>query len=139
MLGKIVAAVKNTIVGWARSAGAAIKRLAEPTATIAAAARDAMRPRSQLVAENALLRQQLIVIRRKIKRPALSDGDRVLMVLLARLDNAWREALHLVKPETLLRWHRELFKLIWRRKSRHGGVQPRRLRNLLDPVPCTWL
>jgi putative transposase len=49
------------------------------------------------------------------------------MVLLARLDKAWRNALHLVEPDTLLRWHRDLFKLIWRRKSRFRGAQPRRL------------
>lgn len=127
MLGKIAAAVKKTIVGWARSTGAAIMRLVEPTATIAAAARDVVRPRSELVAENALLRQQLIVVRRKIKRPPLNDADRILMVLLAKLDQAWRDALHLVKPDTLLRWHRDLFKLVWRRKSHRGGVQPRRL------------
>ena len=86
MLGKIVAVVKDTVAGWARSAGAAIKRLVEPATTIAAAACEAVRPRTELIAENALLRQQLIVIRRKIKRPPLDDGDRILMVLLARLN-----------------------------------------------------
>jgi putative transposase len=94
---------------------------------LAGAAHDAVRPRSELIAENALLRQQLIVLRRKNKRPAFSDGDRIVMVLLARLDRAWRDALHLVKPDTLLRWHRDLFKLIWRRKSRSGRSQPKRL------------
>jgi len=85
------------------------------------------RPRSELVAENALLRQQLIVVRRKIKRPPLRALDRILMVLFARLDKAWGDALHLVKPNTLLRWHRDLSKLIWTRKSRRRGAQPRRL------------
>ena len=127
MLGKIVAAVKGDIVGWARSIGHAVKRLVDPARTaagaLAGAACDAVRPRSELIAENALLRQQLIVVRRKIKRPPLSDGDRILMVLLARLNKAWRDAIHLVKPDTLLRWHRDLFDLIWRRKSRHGGAR----------------
>jgi putative transposase len=131
MLGKIVVAVKNTVVGWARSIGDTVKRFAAPVRTtagaLAGAAHDAVRPRSELVAENALLRQQLIVVRRKIKRPPLRDLDRFLMVLLARLDKAWGDALHLVKPNTLLRWHRDLFKLIWRRKSRRRGAQPRRL------------
>ena len=48
------------------------------------------------------------------------------MVILARLDSAWRQALHIIKPDTLLRWHRRLFKLIWRRKSKPRG-QPARL------------
>ena len=45
---------------------------------------------------------------------------------LARLTRRWREALHLIRPETLLRWHRDLFKIVWTRKSRPRG-QPRRL------------
>lgn len=124
MLGKIVAAVESVVFGWARSIGDTMKRLVEPARASAGAARDAVRPRTELVAENALLRQQLIVARRKIKRPPLRDGDRILMVLLARFNGAWRDALHVVKPDTLLRWHRDLFKLVWRRKSRSRGNQP---------------
>ena len=127
MLGKSVAAIKNLIFGWARSIGDTVKRLVEPSRAFVGAARDAVRPRTELVAEDALLRQQLIVACRKIKRPPLRDGDRLLMVLLARFNGAWRDALHVVKPDTLLRWHRDLFKLIWRRKSRFRGKQPRRL------------
>jgi hypothetical protein len=104
MLRKIVAAVNNVVAKWSRSIKTAVKRLLDPARDraniLAGAAHDAVRPRSELVAENALLRQQLIVLRRKNKRPALSDGDRIVMVLLARLDRAWRDALHLVKPDT---------------------------------------
>ncbi len=57
----------------------------------------------------------------------MGDTHRFLMVILARLSGSWRHALHLVKPDTLLRWHRGLFKLFWRRKARSGGSQPRRL------------
>ncbi|MBU0678230.1 MAG: integrase core domain-containing protein, partial [Verrucomicrobia bacterium] len=53
-------------------------------------------------------------------------ADRFVMVVLARLCSAWRDALHLVRPDTLLRWHRDLFKIFWRHKSRPKG-QPRRL------------
>ena len=56
-------------------------------------------------------------------------GVALLMVLLARFNPAWRDALHVAKPETLLGSHRSLFVLIWRRKSRSGGCQPRRLDN----------
>ena len=80
MLGKIVADVKDIVVGLARSIGDAVICLVDPARTgataLAGAARDAVRPRSELVAENALLRQQLIVINRKIKRPTIGAGDR---------------------------------------------------------------
>jgi putative transposase len=39
-------------------------------------------------------------------------------VLLTRVNTAWRDALHLVQPDTVLRWHRDLFTLFWRRRSR---------------------
>ena len=127
MFREFVAAVEEVVVGWARSIRDTVMRLANPARALAGVACDAVRPRSELIAENALLRQQLIVVRRKIKRPPLDDGDRILMVLLARFNSAWRDALHLVNPDTVLRWHRDLFKLVWRRKSRSGGNQPRRL------------
>ena len=91
-----------------------------------AAARDLARTRSELLAENALLRQQVIVLRRSIERARLHRDDRLLLMVLARLTRRWRDAVHVVSPETLLRWHRDLFKIIWRRKSRPHG-QPKRL------------
>ncbi len=84
------------------------------------------RSRTELLAENALLRQQLIVLRRSLKRPAPGGADRLAMVVLARLSSGWRDALHLVEPDTVLRWHRELFKVVWRRKSRPTR-QPKQL------------
>jgi len=74
--------------------------------------------RADLITENAMLRQQLIVLRRQVKRPKLTDGDRIRLVLLARITRNWPYALHIVQPETLLRWHRDLFRRYWRRKSR---------------------
>jgi len=84
------------------------------------------RTRSELLAENALLRQQVIVLRRSIRRPRVHHDDRLLLLILARLCRRWWEALHVVNPETLLRWHRDLFKFVWRRRSRPKG-QPMRL------------
>jgi putative transposase len=81
----------------------------------------------ELIAENALLRQQLIVASRAVKRPAFRVHERALLVLLASLHRHWRDALLLVKPETLLRWHREGFRLFWRRKSRPSGPREPRL------------
>jgi len=79
---------------------------------VAGVVQDVVSSRSELVAENAMLCQQLIVARRLVSRPALRGGDHLLMVLLAQFNRAWRKALHLVQPDTLLRWHRDLFKII---------------------------
>jgi len=85
---------------------------------------DLLRSRTQLLAENALLRQQVLVLRRGVARPAVTRADRALLVLLAVRVRAWREALLLVQPETLLRWHRAGFRALWRRKSRPGPGRP---------------
>ncbi len=84
---------------------------------IAGALADATRSRTALIAENALLRQQLIILRRSVKRPRCTSADRALLVLLASRLRTWRLALLLVQPDTLLRWHRRLFRGYWRRRS----------------------
>ena len=75
--------------------------------------------------ENALLRQQLIILRRQVKRPACTKTDRMLLVLLARAVRAWKQTLFIIQPETLLRWHRELFRLYWKRRSKVSSHKPR--------------
>ena len=84
---------------------------------IGSIAGDLTRTRAALVAENAFLRQQLVVLRRQVKRPVLTRADRLSLVLLARLVRSWRAARRIVQPETLLRWHRQGFRLVWRAKS----------------------
>jgi len=79
---------------------------------------DLTRSKPELVLENMLLRQQLIVFKRQVKRPALSWRDRSLFVLLASKLPTWKQALVIVQPDTVLRWHRDLFRWVWRRKSR---------------------
>src|SRR6266480_5638475 len=86
---------------------------------------DFARSKSELAAENALLRQQLIILRRQVKRPACTKTDRMLLVLLARMVRSWKQALLIVQPETLLRWHRQGFKLFWKYKSRAASLKPR--------------
>ena len=86
---------------------------------------DLARSKSELVAENALLRQQLIILRRQVKRPACTKTDRMLLVLLARTVRTWKQALFIVQPETLLRWHRQGFQLYWKYKSRAASTKPR--------------
>ncbi len=87
-------------------------------------AADLIRSRDELIAENALLRQQLIVLRRQVKKPAFAQSDRLWLVLLAARVKNWKEALLIVKPATLLRWHRQGFRLFWKFKSRHRGGRP---------------
>jgi putative transposase len=82
------------------------------------AAVDLTRSPAELLIENALLRQQLIVLHRQVKRPRLKSRERVLMVVLASGLSRWRQTLLIVQPDTLLRWHRDLFRWFWRRKSR---------------------
>jgi hypothetical protein len=79
---------------------------------------DLARSKPALVAENALLRHQLAILRRSVKRPRCTSADRALLVLLASRVRAWRSALLIVQPDTLLRWHRQLCRAYWRGKSR---------------------
>jgi len=78
-----------------------------PTSLLLGTRRDLTRGKAELVAENALLRQQLILLRRQIKRPIGTKTDRLLLVLLAKAVGAWRQALLIVRPETLFKWYRQ--------------------------------
>src|SRR6266700_785954 len=86
---------------------------------------DLARSKAELMAENALLRQQLIILKRQVKRPACTKTDRILLVLLAKAVRIWKQALFLVQPDTLLRWHREAFRLFWKHKSKARSKQTR--------------
>ena len=74
--------------------------------------------RAALATENLALRQQIIVLQRSVKRPRLRKRDRVFWVWLCRLWADWRSGLVIVKPETVIRWHRVGFRLYWRWRSR---------------------
>jgi hypothetical protein len=71
--------------------------------------------KSNLAAENLSLRQQLAVVNQSIKRPKLHLRDRVFWTCLRRLWPHWRSALLIVQPETVIRWHRQEFRLYCRR------------------------
>jgi putative transposase len=82
-------------------------------------------PRIALAAENLALRQQLAVLSRKIHRPQLHRRDRFFWVVTSRLWKDWRNVLIIVKPETVIRWHRQGFKLYWRWKSKAPVGRPK--------------
>jgi len=74
MLGEIIAVAKSTFICCLSAAGRLFKRLLRPApaTVVAGIVRDAVRSKCELVAENAMLRQQLIVVRRAVKRPSYS-------------------------------------------------------------------
>jgi putative transposase len=78
---------------------------------------DLARNKSELVAENALLRHQLAILRRGARRPRCTRADRAILLLLASCVRTWRSTLLIVQPDTLLRWHRQLFRRYWHRRS----------------------
>jgi len=88
---RFVTNLKNRIKQWRRPI--TIKLAAEALA-------DLQHSRKDLIAENALLRQQLNVLKRQVKRPQLTQGDRMRLVGLARLTGFWQQAIHIVQPDT---------------------------------------
>ncbi len=91
-----------------------------------------MRSRSSLVAENLFLRKQLAFYREhEVKPRRLTDAARIALVFWTRwLD--WKQALTIVQPGTLIRWHRRGFKLFWRWKSKPGRPRlPQNIRELI--------
>lgn len=97
---------------------------------------DLTRSKSELVLENALLRQQLIILQRQAKCPKLTWCDRSLTVLLASKLRTWKEALIIVQPDTVLRWHRELFRRIWRCQSKPKQGRPPLTDDLVALIRC---
>ena len=100
------------------------------------------RSRSALIAENLFLRKQLAFYReREVEPHRLTDAARVCLLVWSRLFH-WREALMVVKPETLIGWHRKGFRLFWRRKSSGGRPRlPRNIRRLIAEMAAensTW-
>ena len=87
---------------------------------LAAAASAAFKSRATLHLENLALRHQLGVLRRSVKRPKLTSADRLLWTWLCEAWSDWQSALVIVKPETVIGWHRKGFRLFWTWKVRHG-------------------
>ncbi len=104
-----------------------VKQWTQPdtASLVVGVATDLRRSRSELIAENVFLRQQLIILKRQTKRPTLTARDRGVLVLLVSWAKQWRETLLIVKPDTLLKWHRQGFRLFWKYKSRTSRRKPR--------------
>ena len=94
MVSKFLGWLKERIKYWTKPASSVL---------IIGILSDLTRSRTDLLLENALLRQQLIVLKRQIKRPQLTNPDRFLLVFLSHFTVFWKQALHIVQPDTLLR------------------------------------
>ena len=81
---------------------------------------DLLADRTRLALENAALRQQLTVLRRSVKRARIHDSDRVFWILMRRMLQNWRDTVAIVKPDTVVRWHRKGWRYYWHRKCRQG-------------------
>jgi hypothetical protein len=97
-----------------------------------------------LIAENLALRQQLAVLQRSVRRPRLRRRDRLFWTVLSRCWAGWQGALLIVSPATVVRWHRQGFRLYWRWKSRATPGRPgistdiRRLIRQMARENTTW-
>jgi len=86
--------------------------------TLLGTLRSALRTRAELALENLALRQQLACLRRSSPQPRLRLADRAFWVGLSQIWSRWSDALVIVKPDTVIRWHREGLRLFWHWKSR---------------------
>ena len=95
--------------------------------------------KSRLEAENVALRHQLIALRRKVRgRPSLTNNDRWFFIQLYRWFSSILQVLTIIRPETLVRWHRAGFCCYWSWKSRSlGGPWPVRCQKMLAIVNAT--
>jgi transposase InsO family protein len=91
--------------------------LIEILKTVLGALRSVIQSRAALLAENVVLRQQIIVLRRSVPKPRIRARDRVVLALPARLFSSALQAITIVRPTTVIRWHRSFGRLLWRKKS----------------------
>ena len=92
------------------------------------------RCRSDTALEILALRQQVAVLKRQRPRPPLNSGDRLFWTILRRFWSRWTDVLLIVKPETVVGWHRAGFRLYWRWRSRPRGGRPRITREVRDLI-----
>jgi hypothetical protein len=113
-----------------------IEKITKPAtdSLVANAVTDITRNRKDLVVENAILRQQLIILNRQVKRPKFTNGDWLKLIFLSRLTQFWDKALLLVQPQTLLPWHRDLFRHYWKHISKPKHRKPRIPQETIDLI-----
>ena len=98
-----------------------------PVRVVGHAIADLRKSKVELIAENALLRQQLIAAKRHLGRPQLAKPEKLAITLWSRLTTHWQSTILLFQPDTILRWHREMFRIVWWKKSRPKGFSKSKL------------
>src|SRR5262245_61925788 len=96
--------------------------------------RSTVRTHGELALENLALRQQLAVCKARQPRPRLTEIDRIFWVLLSRLWTSWRHSLLVVRPQTVVGWHRQGFRRYWAWKSRRRFGRPAISADLRDLI-----
>jgi transposase InsO family protein len=98
--------------------------------------RQGLRQRAALHAEILALRHQLLVLQRsnRSRKIRFGSADRLLWAWLSQLWNGWRSALVIVKPQTVIAWHRRGFRLYWSWKSLHPQGRPPVSREVIDLI-----
>jgi putative transposase len=113
--------ISNCVRTWALRLLHRVLNLALNTLrSLAVVLSSTLRSRAALQLENLALRHQLGVLQRSVKRPRLAAFDRFLWTLLCDVWSEWRSALVIVKPDTVIAWHRKGFRLFWTGKVRGG-------------------
>ena len=98
-----------------------VSRILECLSLALALASSLLKSRAALQLENVALRHQIGVLQRSAnKRLRLNNSDRLLWIGLCRVWTEWRSTLVIVKPETVIRWHRRAFRIFWTWKIRRG-------------------
>jgi hypothetical protein len=82
------------------------------------------RSRNEQAIVELALRQQLATFALKGPKPRITSVDRTFWVFLSRIWSGWREALVILQPDTVIRWHRKGFPLYWRSISKRGPGRP---------------
>jgi len=118
---KLLAIRTSRLAAAARRLLDHVRELSRPVRVAAHAIADIRKTKAELIAENALLRQQLIAAKRHLGRPRLSKPEKLAITLWARACKGWQSTFLLFQPDTILRWHREMFRLVWWKKSRPKG------------------
>ncbi|MBM4362511.1 MAG: DDE-type integrase/transposase/recombinase [Deltaproteobacteria bacterium] len=118
VIAALILRIRGVVGRIAERVDAALRTATRPVSLVGGLLRDVTRSPEELLAENRALRQQLIVVARTVKRPKFAGHERGLLVLFASLMPRWRDAILVVRPDTVLRWHREGFRLFWRTRSR---------------------
>src|SRR2546427_3444233 len=97
--------------------------------------RSTIRTHRELALENLALRQQLAVWKARQPRPRLTAMDRIFWVVLSRLWKGWRNSLQVVRPETVVGWHRQGFRRYWAWKRRRRPGRPATRVEMRERIP----